>query len=62
MVREAERVERRALQHAIPESGRAPGPPAGLGSFFSHRITALSSIGTPWESLIRGVDTEFRNW
>ena len=27
---------RHALQHNMPEPGRAPGPPAGPGSFFGH--------------------------
>ena len=31
-----QRHSRYVPQHTMPESGRAPGPPAGPGSFFGH--------------------------
>ena len=38
-----------ASQHTMPESGRAPGPPAGPGSFFGHceKIWVFPSFGVP---------------
>ena len=46
------RPSRHALQHTMPESGSAPGPPAGPGSFFSHRISVFPSQGVPHPGII----------
>ena len=51
------RHSRHASQHTMSEYGRTPGPSAGPGSFFSHRITGtvFPSFRTPKEFLIRGL-------
>ena len=43
-------------QHTMPGSGRAPGPPAGPGSFFGHcgKFGCFPPSETPSELLIRG--------
>ena len=39
------RHSRHVPQHTTPDSGRAPGPPAGPGCFFSHRSSVFPSFG-----------------
>ena len=53
------RHSRHVPQHAMPESGRAPGPPAGPGSFLvtAEKCGCFPPSETPSEFLIRGYFT-----
>ena len=53
------RHSRHVTQHTMPESGRAPGPPAGPGSFFGHcgQIWVFPSFGNFFGVPHPGIET-----
>ena len=53
------RHSRHVPQHTTPDSGRAPGPPAGPGWIFSHRSSVFPSFGDSFGAPHPGMSTDY---